>query len=59
MSALLWEDSAVSLFLAGSRMLVCQMQLHGLNQVLTLTMDFDSVRDMKFSEAESNLFGMK
>ena len=40
-------------------MLVCQMQLHGLNEVLTLTMDFDSVRDMKFAEAESNLFGMK
>lgn len=59
MSALLWEDSAVGLLFAGYRMLVCWMQLHGLNKVLTLTMDFDSIRGMKFAQAESNLSGMK
>lgn len=43
-SALPWEDSAVILLLQGYRMLVCQMRPHGLNQVLTFTVAFDSVR---------------
>lgn len=54
MSALLWEDPAFTSYWV----LVCWMQLHGLRQVLTLTMDFDSIRDMKFAGAESR-FGMK
>lgn len=58
-SALLGEDSALSPLLLGYRVLVCWVQLHRLNQVLTFAVDFDSVRDMKFAEAESDLFGMK
>lgn len=39
--------------------LVCQMQLYKLNQVVTLPVDFDSVRDMKFAEVESDILGVK
>lgn len=39
--------------------LVCQVQLHRHNQVVTLPVDFDSVGNMKFREVERDLLGMK
>lgn len=38
---------------------VCQIQLHKLDQGMTLPVDFDSVRDTKFAEVENGLLGMK
>lgn len=53
----LWEGSAVPLLSLGYGSLFSQMQLHGLNQVFTPTVDLDSVKG--FQRLERDLFGMK